>query len=435
MVEVLAILTVAVLVVVASVRPLWLVYWSTGAAFLMLPPNILAGEKHLIGVGLLFCIATGVALLQRRDALPRSLAWLPVWYAASVAVMIFNGAPASGLVPDVLVLVAIVAAVCTAFGRQLLVKAFVGLCAMVGVSYVVTLVGWLVLGFDSLLLTEVSGGYGYEVPMHFPFTVTMSSVQVFDVTVPRLSGFGREPGWMALYATVAFFLFRHTGWKSRIVRASLVVSVLGTLSTAGFAVFVVGFAVTILVAHNRRTWMGRFFQRTFGLMLFVGASWIAVFAPVLGVAAKSDHNAVSLSERSLATEQGWAALLSEPFAGGSATSDIASVNLIASVAAYGVLFAVFVTLAVLIPYCGSAFWRMRRGRMTAPLIAIFGTLLVSQPANGSTFVFILVAIVVAAGAGIETLPTLPVASPKLSRNAYAPSRVNELTNNVSTSSI
>lgn len=286
-------------------------------------------------------------------------------------------------------------------GARLLAKTFVGLVGALCISYTITAVVWVAMGPGALGLGSIYGGTGASVvPTYFPFTTTWSSLDVFGTSVPRFTGIGREPGWMALYAGIAFLLFPYTGWKSRIVRYSMLVGLLGTISTAGFAVFAVSIALSIMVNARGRTQFGRTVQRIFGAGLVAAGTWAAFFAPVVGLAAKEEQNAVSLSERTIATQAGLDALSINAFSGGLQADVVGGINLVAAIAANGIPYVLAITLAVLAPL------RLHPNRKAAiPILAaIFVTLLASQPAKDSVWVFCLVVIVAAA----TRAPSLPI---------------------------
>ena len=70
---------------------------------------------------------------------------------------------------------------------------------------------------------------------------------------------------------------------------------------------------------------------TTGVAAVIGAAWVAVAAPVLGLAAKTTQNVISLDERQLATEAGLRALWTQPL-GGHATEVQGGINLISDIA-------------------------------------------------------------------------------------------------------
>lgn len=423
MAEIGAVLAGLVAVIVLLLNRHWVSYWVAAIAFIVLPPNVLELGAGVWGSFILVGLASWFAFRRLRAFRVPSAIWILGWYVASALVITFNAAAtndlsSSGLASTLFQVVGLIAVVALAVkrrGAEVIAKAFVGLCVVVAFSYAATLVLWLAFDYAMPVIGGIESVYGTSAaPVHFPFTVTLSSVQVFGQTVPRLTGFAREPGWMALYATVAFFLYPLIGWKRKLPRILIAVSVIGCLSTAGFGVFVVAIALSIFVAGNRNTWGARFAQRLLGAFLLGVGCWVAFFAPVLGLAAKEATNGESLDERNASTEAGLRALVEAPFGGGEVLTPTPHINLIASIAPQGILFLVFVSLAVLVPL-----WLGRGSRMAIlpPVIAIYATLLGAQPSNGSQFVFVLVVITAAAGALNRKIPTVRTRppSPVLSR--------------------
>ncbi len=380
-------------------RPKMVWHALLALSIIILRPNIWATNLGSLAVALLFVIGLGVLASTHfkgdlRGASFKGMLPVPIWLAiAYIVVLLRAGAAGGDIAPIALgAVVDVGAAVATLMILSkrsywmFAVKAFVGLTVAASVSYVVTLVVWGVAGTASGQIGTIPGAYGTtDLRLLFPFTPVISSLQVFGVNVPRFTGFGREPGWMAMYSGVAFLLFPYTRWKSKLLRASLLVSLLGTISTGGFGVFAVTIALSIFLGRGSRP---KFLPRLVGAGLLVGGIYAALFAPVLGFAAKETQNALSLDDRSLATNAGLHALVTDPFSGGLASGNIPNVNLIASIAANGIIYALAISLAVLWVFVGHP----QKGQLTPPIVGIFGTLLTSQPANGSTFVFCLVLI-------------------------------------------
>ena len=76
-----------------------------------------------------------------------------------------------------------------------------------------------------------------------------------------------------------------------------------------------------------------------------GAAWVALYAPVLGLAAKQTSNETSLDERADATAAGLRALTTTPL-GGQGTEKQAGINLISDVAVNGLPFVLLVGAVV-----------------------------------------------------------------------------------------
>lgn len=267
---------------------------------------------------------------------------------------------------------------------RLLVKGFTVLIVLVSASYGLTILVWASWGIGAghLGSIELNGG---ELHAYFPATVTFATLNVGGLPVPRLNGFAREPGWMAMWSAFAFFLaprvFRPR--SARMSRTLLVLGVLGPISTAGFAVFVVVLATSLIFRRSPRDtlWSG-FARVTVGLMAVVAAVWVAQHAPLLGVEAKTSLNEQSLEERNLVTMDGVRALLESPLFGVPTSARIAGVNLVAAIASAGLPYVAAITLSLGLPAL------MRRSREAAtPLLVLLGTLAVAQPAQDSVLVF------------------------------------------------
>jgi len=367
-------------------------------------PSILGEDLSVIAT-LLVALAAFLAIVHDRGHLKlfsKNLAplrritfWIGlayVWLLVRAALFepqanIGNIIQSAALMLGTLVLASIVLA--DANRAKLVGRLFIILIAALSVSYLVTLAVWAVGGVGSgqVALIPVGSWPGVH-PVYFPFSSTLSQSNIGGLVIPRFVGIGREPGWMALYGAVAFFLAPAVGWRSKPLRAALLVSVVAPLSTAGFGSFAVAAVVAWVVATRAKSLLGRHIKFLFSGALLAVSVWLAIAAPVLGLSAKATLNELSLDERTRATIEGLNALLSSPFSGGMESGNIGAVNLIASIGAYGLPFAVAIALAILSPLTG-------RWKVLAPTATvIFITLLVSQPALDSTAVFLLVAIAV-----------------------------------------
>jgi hypothetical protein len=184
-----------------------------------------------------------------------------------------------------------------------------------------------------------------------------------------------------------------------LVKVLLLAGLVGTLSTAGFGVFVVVLAVDVFLRPRGPIGPLGMVRQIGGLGAMAGAVWLALEAPVLGLAAKESTNEASYDERSDATAAGLRALTEHPW-GGHGTESQAGVNLISDIAVNGVPFVVLAGAALLVPpfltrSAGS-------GRGTAVALVVFLTLLTSQPAAASTWAFLLVVLALACDALTET---------------------------------
>lgn len=85
------------------------------------------------------------------------------------------------------------------------------LCA----SFVVTALLWTVAGVGAGTVAAIPIGTIPAQPVYFPFTPTESVQTVFGTEFPRFTGLGREPGWMAMYCGIAYFMADMVGLRSR----------------------------------------------------------------------------------------------------------------------------------------------------------------------------------------------------------------------------
>ncbi|GAB14351.1 hypothetical protein ARGLB_064_01140 [Arthrobacter globiformis NBRC 12137] len=365
---------------------------------------------------MLFLLATGIAFIQdrgqflyaEREYRPVrsplfwvSLAYLWLLLRASYHGLDTVGQSMSGYVATAACVLAVVVIVGDKARRGYLVKGFVAVVFAVSLSYVCTVGLWAVMGIGTGSVgTMIIGAWPTPQPIYFPFTTTVSTQPILGFVVPRFVGFGREPGWMAMYGCVAYFLLPLIGWRSKIVKLGILAGVLGTVSTAGFGVLAFCLAVDFTVNGRSRTSFEGAMRICFGLAMIAFAIWAAVYAPVLGFGAKGEQNGISLSERSIATDMGFWALQNDPFSGGLAADKVGAVNLVAAIAAYGLPFSVLMGLSTIAPLR-----RHPHGRRLLPVLAALAlTLLTSQPALDSAWVFALAALGTAAALDPAEIP-------------------------------
>ena len=284
--------------------------------------------------------------------------------------------------------------------RRALGRGFVLLLAGIGLSWLVTAAVWSVAGVGVGEIGSVVVGNAGAQPVYFPFTISYSTSAVFGVDVPRLAGVGRESGWMAMFCGAGWFLADAVGYRSVAIKALLVAGLVGTLSTAGFGVFVVVLAVDVFLRPRGPIGLRGMVRQLAGLAAIGGAMWLAVAAPVLGLSAKQSSNEASVQERSDATAAGLRALLSGHPWGGLGTETQAGVNLVSDIAVSGIVFVVLVAATLLVPPLLAGRTGPHRGAAVA--LVVFLTLLTSQPAAASTWAFLVVAVALACDALTET---------------------------------
>jgi len=402
----LVVMGVAALVVVAR-KPRWAAPLFLSSATLFARPDVFGNylaplSLVLVGASAVLSIAEDVA--QSRNPV-RAAEWVvPIWigiaYAGIVIAVLFGAGTeidsvGRGVILTVGTLVGCAFVLADPIRRILVAKMFVALVGLFTASYVVSLVLWVTVGVSTIQIGTFDTGVVREAqPLFFPFTTTVGSVLVpGDLTLPRFTGFGREPGWMAMYAAFAYFLAPKIGWTAIPLRALLLIGLLGTLSTSGFAVFAVVAAYEAFFRYRSEiSRASRVLLRTVGLAAMSASLWVAFNAPVVGIDAKRTSDRYSYGQRLDSTLAGIEAAFTNPFAGGSAASIVGGVNLIASIALYGILFVAAVTAAIWLP----RFKHPDRAATTAPVAVVFLTLLTAQPPADATWAYVCVMIAYAA---------------------------------------
>ena len=377
-------------------------------------PNLFGEKVSVVGFGLL-AMAALLALVTRSGGERQGPAaatpvvvciglaylWLMIQAAATDPSLL--GRPAvQGLILTAGA-VGCVAVVCREPSTRLaLARAFVVVIAVLCASYVVTALFWAATGVGNGVLVSLPiGTQGIE-PVYLPFTPSVGEQPVFGTVFPRFTGLGREPGWMAMYCAAAYFMTDMVGYRSKRLKLLIVVGLIGCISTAGFGVFVVAWAYHVFLRdRGAGISVAGFLRQLSGIVATLLAAWLAVAAPVLGLAAKSTQNVTSLDERQLATEAGLRALFTSPL-GGTATEVQGGINLIADVAVSGLPFVLLVCAALLLPVLGR---RGAGGHGNVVIVIVFLTMLTSQPAKDSTWAFALVAIAASLRAPLTAEPT------------------------------
>jgi hypothetical protein len=375
-------------------------------------PNLFGERLSVVGFGLIAMAAVLAVVTRTSDpgaerspnpaapvviCLGLGYLWLMIQAAATNPALL--GQPAmQGLVLTAGAVAAIAVICRQEAGRLALARAFVVVIVVLCASYVVTALIWTVTGIgNGVLITLPIGTAPEPNPIYLPFTPTLGSQSVFGIVYPRFTGLGREPGWMAMYCAAAYFLTDVVGFRSRWLKLLIVAGLIGCISTAGFGVFVVAWAYqSFLRDRGTGVTVGNFARQVSGIAAVALAAWLAVAAPVLGLAAKTTQNATSLDERQLATEAGLRALSTNPL-GGTATEVQGGINLVSDIAVSGLPFVLLVCGALLLPLVRRRGWQ---GHANVVMLIVFMTMLTSQPAKDSTWAFALVAIAASLGAPV-----------------------------------
>ncbi|WP_307081637.1 hypothetical protein [Arthrobacter agilis] len=402
-----------VLFVIASRNPNALSSALVLAALPLMRPNVLSESYAILGTAI--CVAASLIAFtadRGRTRIPRSYTFIVVGMILTTVWLLLSAAIFSryasvtlilqGFVTTVLTVAAIGVVLADPARRRMVGRGFVWIMLALCTSYAVTVVTWTVLGVGALPLATfpISNVLGAGT-LFFPFTPSIGVLNLPNLHLPRFTGLGSEPGWMALHAGLALLLWPRLGRPRWPGQAVLLVGLLGTFSTAGFGAFVV---VLILAWFARKPKSGDLFTHFLGFLFKTSALaiavWVAVAAPVVGLASKQTVNAESLGDRTEAMRLGLAALTEHPFGGAEAGSQ-AAINLIAALALLGIPYFLLVTGTLFVSRLGHP----AKHLTFAPIALIFITLLLSQPAGDATFVFVLT--------GLAYTLTLPDMHPRL----------------------
>lgn len=147
-------------------------------------------------------------------------------------------------------------ATCMALGIPKIQKWFrdvliAGLCLM-SISYIVTFLLSLAVGWDALRITVIDYNYYYDAPLLFPFTIVYGSGEVGGITIWRLLGFARESGIMQMLFAWGFFIADGNYRYGRAIKALLALGVLACFSTTGFAIFVFAILLNVLIDRQSK---------------------------------------------------------------------------------------------------------------------------------------------------------------------------------------
>lgn len=371
-------------------------------AMVFLRPNLFG--QVLAPVGLTLAVAAAGTELWRRRAKPVSGPPLRILYLVPICLGL---ADAWRLVryfvtePELIrtavqnlaitggTLIAVIVVCRNVHIRLALARAFVLIIFLLSASYVVTALMWAVggIGSGAYGAFTVPGGLGPQT-VYFPATITSSSHSLFGAELPRLCGLGREPGWMAMYCAAAYFMSGLVGMRSKPLKAILFAGMVGSLSTAGFAVFAVVLVYDVFFrARPDATASSSLLRRAAGGAALAVAIWAAIYAPFLGLSEKGARDVSSVYDRQAQTDTGLQALYENPFWGLGSSARLTGINLVSEIS-NGLAFPVLMALALLLPAVMQG--RARQGH--AVIFVLFLTILTSQPPWASTWVYVLAVI-------------------------------------------
>jgi hypothetical protein len=281
--------------------------------------------------------------------------------------------------------------------RALLVKLIVGMVLATCASFVITFALWELKGFDAFQLATIPGGYKQDIfgadlpgaPLYAPFTTTYGLVQAGALSIPRFLGLGRESGIMGAVIAWCYFMLPRIGWNRLWMKLLLLLGLAGTESTAAFGTFLVVFILARFFVTPRPVSPSLTVLRgLLGTAALVGASYLAIYAPVLGVLFKFESNSASVNDRVQAASNGLLSVLQHPLgqAGSSDIGPTASINILGALIITGLPGLILSLGALVRPFVLS---RERRAAL-APTAVVLITCLTAQPLNESAAFFLLV---------------------------------------------
>ena len=268
---------------------------------------------------------------------------------------------------------------------------FSSLISALGYSALITLVLGQFFGMEALHFGALQIK-GYESDgsdlststgaLYFPFTMVYGRFTAGDATLLRTSGFFREAG--IFQAVCCFCLcYEYFNRRSWIVIIGLFVGSLLTLSTAGIAALMGTIGISAFLS-------GKISLKRISLTILVAAAFVPVllYAPFIGLNAKSLTHSASITDRASATENGLTTVAENPFGFGPVTdqANFSQVNLIAALGSVGIVG--FLLQIIII-----GGWRFQLNKAQALKMAacfpLLLTALFSQPLAGAPGIYIL----------------------------------------------
>jgi hypothetical protein len=390
---------VVLVVTMVTRRAAVLAVFALIAGMALLRPFALGERYTTIGLAVVVgaALLAAIADLEAGERLPlprpaRSLLVVSLLFAGwllAVPLLHYTLSPSQYVKAAVSVMMALLAGAVVLRDRrrcEWFMRGVIAVCVLFCASFLVSLLLWTVSGFGTLQIgTFEVFGYG-RLPVFFPLTPTSGATMVFRQRVPRLLGPLREPGLFQAFLVWSYFTVGRLQPR-RLLRFLLLVGILGTQSTAGFGTFVMMLTVGWILDAERSRWPAG--RRLIGVLVVLGALWLAVVAPVFGIQAKQQINEVSITDRSSNTAVGLHAIIDSPLGSDSNSLDTdhnAGINLLASTTLIGVPGLVLGLLVFLRPL-----WLRRRSvyAVTA-VLPLALTALLAQPVMDAPSYYLLV---------------------------------------------
>jgi hypothetical protein len=250
------------------------------------------------------------------------------------------------------------------------------------VSYWITCALSLLVPIDRLFLFRIDQGYsGNAGDTYLPLTPVYGFVSSFRI--PRLLGWFRESGIFQAFLLWAYVSLPSFDLDRRWIRLLLLLGVVACLSTAGAVLLLLTVALVYLISARHR----RSRRLAVTALLVVATTVVALYAPVVGLRAKSAAMPRSITDRVESTRYGLDMLAHHPLGVGiyDASPPMAGINLIASIFFIGVIGFVLVLLTWFAPALAAPDPR----RYLIAAMPLFLTSLLAQPLLDAPLMYIM----------------------------------------------
>lgn len=107
----------------------------------------------------------------------------------------------------------------------------------IAVSYLISLLMGLLIGWDKIKLLDLDYNYFYKAPLLFPLTFVYGLGDVVGISIYRLLGIARESGIMQCLFSWAFFSTEKYIDRPKWTKVFLLFGLIGCLSTTGLVIF------------------------------------------------------------------------------------------------------------------------------------------------------------------------------------------------------
>ncbi len=197
------------------------------------------------------------------------------------------------------------------------------LCLCV-ISYIISLVLGMTIGWDSIRIGMFDYKYEYISPVFFPLTVSYGEITFSAVKIPRMLSIGREVGISQTIYIWAFFKAQDYFKKSNIVKTFMAIGVFCCLSTTGLSIFVILIILNKLLSANRlymKFSIKKMIYFISAIIVVIAAIYLLLKGGNLSLTTRLD---ISYIDRTRAFEYGFRELAKNPLFGTGFMRDVSS---------------------------------------------------------------------------------------------------------------